>query len=181
MGRKQGRHWQYLYICIIILIGIYCCGCARQKVIQKEAVYVLPQPQTIEKCKEEENELLQRSEELLEQGDYSGALATNQEILSAPDDALPKDEALYNIGIIYAHYENPDRNYKKAIRAFKKLMNKYPASPLMEQTKVWVETLQKIENLESTNESLELNIECLEETIESLKRVDTDIEQKIKE
>ena len=180
MGRKQGRHRQYLYICIIFLIDIYCCGCARQPVIQKEAVYVPLQPQTIEKCRKD-NELLQRSEELLEQGDYSGALATNQELLSAPDDALPKDEALYNIGVIYAHYKNPDRNYKKAIRTFKKLMNKYPASPLIEQTKVWVETLQKIENLESANESLELNIECLEEIIENLKKVDTDIEQKIKE
>jgi len=87
----------------------------------------------------------------------------------------------YNIGVIYAHYKNPDRDYKKAIRAFKKLMNKYPASPLMEQTKVWIETLQKIENLEDTNESLELTIECLEETIENLKQVDTDIEQKIRE
>jgi outer membrane protein assembly factor BamD (BamD/ComL family) len=157
-------------------------------------VTVPPQPQTIEKCTKD-NELLQRSEKLLVQGDYSGALATNQELLSATDDALPKDEALYNIGVIYAHNKNPDKNYKKAIRAFKKLINKYPASPLIEQTKVWVETLQKIENLESANESLELKIEnlesaneslelnneCLEEIIENLKKVDTDIEQKIKE
>ena len=180
MGRKHRRHWQYLHICIIFLISIYCCGCARQHVIQKEAVYVPPQPQTITKCKED-NELLQRSEELQEQGNFSGALAANQTILSAPDDELPKDAALYNIGVIYAHYKNPDRNYKKAVRAFKKLLHKYPDSPLLEQSKVWVETLQKIENLESTNESLELNIECLEETIENLKKVDTDIEQKIKE
>jgi outer membrane protein assembly factor BamD (BamD/ComL family) len=143
-------------------------------------VYVPLQPQTLKICKED-NELLQRSEELLEQANYSGALAANQKILSSPDDALPKDSALYNMGVIYAHYKNPDRNYRKAIRAFKKLINKYPASPLIEQTKVWVETLQKIENLESTNESLELNIECLEETIENLKQVDADIEQKIKE
>jgi len=179
VGRKHSRHWQYLYLCIIFLIGIYFCGCARHQVIPK-AVYVPPQPQIIEKCKED-NELLQRSEELLEQGNYSSALAANQKILSSPDDELPKDMALYNIGVIYAHYKNPDRNYKKAVRAFKKLINKYPASPLLEQTKVWVETLQKIENLESTNEILELNIECLEETIENLKQVDTDIEQKIKE
>jgi outer membrane protein assembly factor BamD (BamD/ComL family) len=143
-------------------------------------VYVPLQPQTLKTCKED-NELLQRSEELLEQANYSGALAANQKILSSPDDALPKDSALYNIGVICAHYKNPDRNYRKAIRAFRKLINKYPASPLIEQTKVWVETLQKIENLESTNESLELNIECLEETIENLKQVDADIEQKIKE
>ena len=179
MGRKQGRHWQHLYICIIILIGLCFCSCARRQAIQKKVVYV-PQTQTIEKCKRD-NELLQRSEELLDQGNYRGALAANQKLLSLNDDELPKDDALYNIGVIYAHYKNPDRDYKKAIRAFKKLMNKYPASPLMEQTKVWIETLQKIENLEDTNESLELTIECLEETIENLKQVDTDIEQKIKE
>ena len=180
MGRKHSRSWQYLHICIIFTISICCCGCARQHVIEKEAAYVPPQPQSIKKCKED-NELLQRSEELFQQGNYRSALAANQNILSSPDDELPKDAALYNIGVIYTHYKNPDRNYKKAIRAFKKLIYKYPASPLIEQTKVWIETLEKIENLESTNESLEVNIECLEETIENLKKVDTDIEQKIKE
>ena len=180
MGRKQSRNWQYLYLCIISLIGIYFCGCARQHVIPKKAVYVPPQPQTIEKCKED-NELLQRSEELLTQGNYSGALAANQKILSLPDNDLSKDEALYNIGIIYAHYKNPERNYKKSIKVFKSLIHKYPDSRLIEQSKVWLEVLQTNENLDSTNESLELTIECLEETIENLKKVDTDIEQRIKE
>ncbi len=179
MGRKQGRHWQPLHICIIFLIGVCFCSCTRQQVIQKKIVYV-PQPQTIEKCKEK-NELLLRSDELLIQGDFIGALEANQKFLSLPDNDLPKDEALYNIGVIYAHYKNPDRNYKKAIRAFRKLINKYSASPLMEQAKIWVDTLQKIENLENINDGLELTIECLEETIENLKQVDTDIEQKIKE
>lgn len=180
MGGKHSRYWQYLYLCIAFMTGICFCGCARQQVIQPKEMTVLSRPQPVKKCKED-HELLQRSEELLAQGNYGGALETNQHILSLSDSESPKDMALYNIGVIHAHYKNPKRNYKRAIRAFKKLINQYPTSPLIEQTKVWIETLQKIEKLENTNENLESTIECLEETIENLKKVDTEIDQKVKD
>ncbi len=180
MGGKHSRRWQYLYVCIAFMTGVYFCGCARQQVVQPKEMSVLLPPQPVKKCTED-HELLQRSEELLAQGNYAGALETNLHILSLSDSESPKDVALYNIGVIHAHYKNPNRSYKRAIRAFKKLIHQYPSSPFIEESKVWVETLQKIEKLESTNENLESTIECLEETIENLKRVDTDIDQKIKE
>ncbi len=180
MGGKHSRYWQHVYVCVALVMGIGFGGCVKKQVVMPQEITIPAQPSPAKKCRED-HELLQRSEELLALGNYSGALATNQHILSVPNPELPKDVALYNIGVIHAHHKNPDRNYPKAIRAFKKLIKQYPASPLIEEAKVWVETLQKIEKLESANESLESTIECLEETIENLKRVDTDIDQKMKE
>jgi len=160
VGNQQNRNWQYVCFCITFLIGVYFYGCANQQKIQKDIPRKeLPQQQPIQKCRED-NEHLQRSEELLAEGNYIGALAENRKILASADKNLPKDEALYNIGLIYAHYKNPQRDYKQSIKTFNKLIHDYPRSSFAEQARVWSELLQAIENL---------------------KNVDTEIEEKIKD
>jgi tetratricopeptide (TPR) repeat protein len=158
VGKKQNRNWQHLCFCIIFLIGVYCCGCANKHIIQKNRPEN-KQQQPLQRCRED-NEHLQRSEELLAEGNYTGALAENRKILASADKNLPKDEALYNIGLIYAHYKNPQRDYKQSIKTFNKLIHDYPRSSFAEQARVWSELLQAIENL---------------------KNVDTEIEEKIKD
>lgn len=145
MGRKQTRNRQYFYFCIIILIIMGCCGCAG-----------LP-PEN--RCREANQQLL-RTQQLLAQGNFKSALAENWKIVSSRESNVPKDEALFCIGFIYAHYKNPKRDYKQSIKVFKKLIHDYPNSPFAEQAKVWSEALQ---------------------IIEKLKNVDTEVEQKTKE
>jgi outer membrane protein assembly factor BamD (BamD/ComL family) len=159
MGKEQKRCWQHFCFCIIFLICGYCCGCAKQQIVQTSRPQIEPPPQPIQKCKEE-NEHLQRSEELLAKGNYAGALAENRKILAAADNSLPKDAALYNIGLIYAHYKNPKRDYNQSIKTFNKLIHNYPHSSFAEQAKVWVELIRAIENL---------------------KKVDTEVEEKLQE
>ena len=76
-------------------------------------------------------------------------------------------EALFNMGLIYAHSGNPKKDFEKSIEFFKKLIKDYPESPLIEQSKIWVEVLQKNE---------ELN-----QVIQKLKQVDIEIEEKKRE
>jgi hypothetical protein len=145
VGRKQTGSWQHLYLCTFILIITYCYGCASL--------------QPVNKCKEANQQLL-RTQQLLARGNFKGALAENRKIVSSPDSSVPKDEALFSMGIIYAHHKNPNKDYKQSIKVFKKLIHDYPQSPFAEQAKVWSEVLQ---------------------IIEKLKTVDTEIEQKIRE
>ena len=74
MGNQQNRNWQYVCFCITCLIGIYFYGCASQQKIQKDIPQKeLPPQQPIQKCRED-NEHLQRSDELLARGQlYRGA------------------------------------------------------------------------------------------------------------
>jgi len=111
----------------------------------------------------EGRENLIRSQKLLAQGNYEGALAENQKILSLPDPKSPKDEALFNLGLIYAHSRNPQKDIGKSLGFFKRLVNQYPKSSLVEQAKTWVGILEENE---------ELNF-----LIQKLKQVDIDIEE----
>ena len=117
-------------------------------------------------AKGEENgegrEHLLRSQKLLAQGNYEGAVAENKKILSLPDSRSPKDEALFNLGVIYAHFGNPQQDLQKSIEFFKTLLKNSPKSSLAEQAKVWVEVLQ---------ENAGLN-----HLLQKLKQVDIEIE-----
>jgi TolA-binding protein len=111
----------------------------------------------------EGRENLIRSQKLLAQGNYEGAVAENQKILYLPDPRSPKDEALFNLGLIYAHSRNPQKDIEKSVGYFKRLISQYPKSPLAEQAKTWVGILEENEELYFL--------------IQKLKQVDIDIEE----
>lgn len=111
----------------------------------------------------EDREHMIRSQKLLAQGNYEGAISENKKILSLSDPRSPKDEALFNLGLIYAHFGNPQQDLEKSIEFFKTLVKNYPKSPLAEQAKIWVEILQ---------ENAGLN-----HLLKKLKQVDIEIEE----
>ena len=76
----------------------------------------------------------------------------------------PEDEALFNLGLIYAHFANPKKDFGKSLDFFNKLIKDYPESHLVEQSKIWIEVLQK---------NGELN-----QVIQKLKQVDIEIEER---
>ena len=100
-------------------------------------------------------EYLLRSQKLLAKGDYEGALEENQKVLSKYPNKSPGDEALFNMGLIYAHYGNPKKDYQKSILFFNKLIEGYPRSPLVEQAKIWVGVLQVIEKSKQVDIEIE--------------------------
>ncbi|RJR15598.1 MAG: hypothetical protein C4581_11870 [Nitrospiraceae bacterium] len=92
-----------------------------------------------------EEEHFLRVSRMLSKGDYQGALKENRKVLSLYNTAPPSDQALFNIGLVYAHYGNPDKDYKESGRYFEQLIQKYPGSPLAEQARIWLNVLNIIE------------------------------------
>jgi tetratricopeptide (TPR) repeat protein len=117
----------------------------------------------------EAREHLIRSQKFLAQGNYEGAISENKKILSSSDSRSPKDEALFNLGLIYAHFGNPQQDLQKSIEFFKTLIKNNPKSSLAEQAKIWVEILQENEGLNHLLQKLkQVDIE-----IEDMKRKKT--------
>ncbi len=112
----------------------------------------------------EGREYLLRSQKLLAQGNYEGAVFQNQKILSLPDARSPKAEALFNLGLIYAHSGNPQKDLEKSIDFFKTLIKNYPKGPFVEQAKIWVGILEENEELSNL--------------IRKLRQVDIEVEEK---
>jgi outer membrane protein assembly factor BamD (BamD/ComL family) len=149
----------YLYLSIACMIFISLAGCATLKEME---------------AKRETPEYFITAQKLLDQGDYEGALRENEKVLSLYDNIPPGDEALFNLGLIYAHYGYPKRDYKKSLDLFKRLVKMFPQSPLAGQAKLWIGILQE-------NERLNREIEELKKTIKKSKQVDIEIEEKKKE
>ena len=180
MGRKRTRTGKYLYLSIAVMIFISLPGCAFLKGME---------------AKRKATEYLVTAQKLLDQGDYEGSLEENLKVLSLSENNPPGDEALFNIGLIYAHYGNPKRDHKKSLDLFRRLVKLFPQSPLVGQAKIWIGILQENERLNreieesnqvmrksrQENERLNRQIEELNEAIKKAKQVDIEIDKKKKE
>lgn len=141
MGRKQFRAGQYFYICFAGVAFLLFFGCAAFEEI---------------KNRQNANEHLLQGRTLLEEGDFRGALLENQKVHALFIQGPPGDEALFNIGLIYSHYGNPENDYKKASHYFEKIVKDYPRSPLVEEAKIWLGVLKEIEKAEIKIEKVEI-------------------------
>jgi tetratricopeptide (TPR) repeat protein len=159
MGRKRTRARKLIYFCVAGLIILVLQGCATLENIRIGI-----------KGKVEACQYLRRGKALLAQGDYEGALNENSKILSLAIHRSPEDEALFNMGWICAHPENPKKDYKKSIFFFKKLLEDFPQSSRSDRAKIWVDILQE-------NEKLSQRVEALNRRNEKSKKLEKMIEE----
>jgi len=85
-------------------------------------------------------------------GDFEAALKQNQAVLAERKGGA--DLALYNIGVILAHPENPKKDQGKAINCFKALVAEYPRSIYAEPSKVWIDLLDQQRKLKEERQKV---------------------------
>lgn len=89
------------------------------------------------------------------QGDFNTATEKNEQIISLTDGLPPSDAALYNLGLIHAHSDNPKKDYRKALGYFKQLVQEFPHSPLREEAKIWLGLFETIEKVQQVDREIE--------------------------
>jgi tetratricopeptide (TPR) repeat protein len=128
---------------------------------------------------------------LLAGGDYAGALEKNHKVLEDAGTDLV-DQALFQIGLIYAHPENPDRNYLKSLEAFQRIVHQFPESSLGPDARIWslviegiIDSENQIQQLTENNAALDRQLRLqkekisrLQDQLEKLKNIDIKIEEK---
>ena len=159
MGRKRTRARKLTYFCAAGLILFVLQGCASLQDMTGKV-----------KVKMEAHQYLQRAKGLLAQGDYEGAFNENSKILSLAIHRPPEDEALFNMGWIYTHPENPKKDYNRSIFFFEKLLVDFPRSPWSERAKIWLGILQE-------NEKLNQRVEALNRRNEKSRQLERMIEE----
>lgn len=156
MGRERTWAWKYVYFytASLMILSIFSCAVSKEASLRKEA-----------------REHLLRGQNLLAHRDYDGALEEYQKVLSLPSSESVEDEALFNMALVYAHFGNPKRNYERSLSLFLKIMNDYPETHLLEQTRIFVGVL--LENLETNKkfEKLKEIVKDNEERKEKFKEV----------
>lgn len=129
MGRERSGTRQHLYLCAAGLIITMFTACAPLGI----------------KLAEQENAQLLRGERLLAQGDFEGALRENQEVLARFPQTPPGDEALFNMGLIHAHYANPKKDIGQALILLTRLEKDFPGSQRTKEARVWGSVLESME------------------------------------
>jgi len=171
MGRKrirQGKHL-HLFIACVILAGI--CGCTGMQGILARPDYW-------------------QANHHLAGGNYQAALKQYQEITELYPQAA--DEALFGMGCLYAHPRNPQRDTRKSLEAFRRVVNDYPRSPYRASAEALLSVVgeavdrngqitsqkKQVETLEKQVGTLEKQVEGLQKQIEQMKEIDRSLEEK---
>ena len=144
--------------------------------------------------------------ELRLRGDFPASLKAFESVSDLAKDQPPADEAEYNIGLVYVHPQNSQKDRGKAILSFNRILAGFPASPWAEEARIWLGVLNEAEasrqdlerskqivekseqEVETSRQALEKSRQELEKSrqeidkakqiIEKSKQIDIEIEQK---
>ena len=133
MGGKRASSRKYIHICAALLTCLMLCNCA------------LLEQQSLKDLKDEPLQHLRQGQAFLAQGNFDASLRENQKVLSLSPGRPPGDEALFNIGLIYAHPGNSQRNSIASIIYLQRLIREFPKSPWRGKASACIEIIQESE------------------------------------
>jgi hypothetical protein len=152
MGRKPTRERKHFYLC---LAGLILSAC------------VTTQPPHETPPRARADALV--AEHALARGDFAEVISESQQVLASEESRVPSDIALFTLGIVYAHPQNPAKNSVEAMSFFTRLINEHPHSPWSLQARVWLALLKEQENLAESNTKLQEENTALDYSNKKLK------------
>jgi hypothetical protein len=168
MGQERSGKRKHLFLCIAccLSLSLWLCGC----------VPSLRQWQG--------EQALREAKDLRSEGDYS---ASEKKTLGVLED-FPQtlgDEALFQLGLLYAFPKNPKADYEKSRAYFEKLLTLYPQSSRKEEAAAWVPVLDKIIGHEKETSEFQKKTKQFEQLAETrgkkLKQLQDELDSREKE
>jgi TolA-binding protein len=86
---------------------------------------------------------------------FEAAVKENLQIIKVSGQKTPADHALYNLGLIYAHIDNPGKDFQKARKYFAEVIKEFPASSLVEESRVWLGLFEVFEKMQQIDLDIE--------------------------
>ena len=133
-----------------------------------------------------------QGQQLLEEGmdqmlshQYEASMVKNVTVFNSYPHSLA-DQALFQLGLLYAHPGNPNQDYEKSLGSFNKIINEFSESRIRRQAQLWVlfisdgiEKERKIGmlnkkkiSLQGTVDQQKIEISNLQKKVETKKNVD---------
>lgn len=137
MGSEQARKRKHLFLCFASSITLFLAihGCVHFQI-------------------KSEGELdLAAARTLMSQGEFEASLRETQAVLTRYPETCG-DRALFQMGLIYLHPQNPNADYQKSLRYFGRLQSRFPDSDLRSEAEIWIFVLQKTLEKEKEIEAL---------------------------
>ena len=153
MGRKPVRAGQQVLLCLALLSLVSSCSLLTD--LRERA---------------EIRDAMLQGQALFARGDFSGSLKEYQRVQSLAQEASPSDAASFNIALIYADPRNPQRDIQKATAAFQGVIARHPESPWVDQSRIWIATLEDLARTKREIEESKLEVERSRHVIEQSRR-----------
>jgi tetratricopeptide (TPR) repeat protein len=119
------------------------------------------------------NRHLDQAEKLIGKGDYEGALKEDMLAIELLSGGSPGDRALFQIGLILAYPDNPERDYNKALGYFERVAEEFPESSLKEEARVLEGAMKEILLRESRIKEGEETLNALTKQLNAVKEAQT--------
>jgi tetratricopeptide (TPR) repeat protein len=102
--------------------------------------------------------------DLFHQGSYTASLDKYSEITEKyPANA---DRALFEMGIIYAHPKNEQKDYRKSLECFQKLIKDYPESVYRQNSEMMMFNIRNVALKDQTIAAQQMQIETLQQKVQ---------------
>ena len=101
---RTGTYLRLFFVCIMIapILGYGCSRGQQARALSKEA------------------------NDLFDQGNYEASLSKYKQIIEK--NPAVADRVLFEMGVVYAHPENEQKDYQKSLNCFQKIIEDYPDS-----------------------------------------------------
>jgi tetratricopeptide (TPR) repeat protein len=102
--------------------------------------------------------------DLYHQGNYAASLDKYSEII----DKYPAtaDRALFEMGIVYAHSKNEQKDYQKSLECFQKLVKDYPGSEYRQNSEMMIFNFRNVALKDKTIAAQQMQIETLQHEVQ---------------
>ncbi len=98
---------------------------------------------------------LQPVQTLVDSRDFDAAIREYNDMLSPAGKDPLADLVLFDLGLLYSHYANPKKDYKRSLLYFNRVIREYPRSSLIEEAKIWADLLETMEKAKWVDIELE--------------------------
>ncbi|MBN1547739.1 MAG: L,D-transpeptidase family protein [Syntrophaceae bacterium] len=144
MGKKQTKRGRYFYpFTACIITSILMCGCTQSQIRSS----------------------FREANEYFSQGSYITALSKYEQIIAKYPTA--SDRVLFEMGIVYAHSGNWQKDYPKAMECFQKLIQDYPESEYRQASEAMISHINNIKTRDGKITAQQAQIENLEKEMKS--------------
>ena len=102
--------------------------------------------------------------DLYHQGSYTASLDKYSEIIEKYP--AMADRVLFEMGIIYAHAKNEQKDYQKSLECFQKLIKDYPESEYRQNSEMMIFNIRNVALKDKTIAAQQMQIETLQHEVQ---------------
>jgi tetratricopeptide (TPR) repeat protein len=175
MDKQQSmmdKHRYFFFICIIALIHRISAFTKLFSVrkAQKITSILLITPMLLSGCSHfnegfQAKSAFAEANDLFSRGSYQASLDKYEQIIEkCPTTA---DRVLFEMGNIYAHPKNEQKDYQKALECFQKLIRDYPGSGYRQDSEMMIFSINNVAIKDKTISTLQTQIEILHQEVKS--------------